>query len=148
MPELLELPTAADAAQADKALRTLAGALAHDRDTTITVSADGVASDRVTVPRRAFALFLELLGQMANGNAVTLIPVHAELTTQQAADLLNVSRPFVVKLLETGELPFHRVGSHRRIRAEHLFAYRRQRDRRSSEALAALARAGQELGLE
>jgi len=77
----------------------------------------------VTVPREAFDLFLEILGQMANGNAVTIVPVHAELTTQEAADLLNVSRPFLIGLVEEGKLPCRKVGTHRRIRYADVLAY-------------------------
>ncbi|NOY91820.1 MAG: helix-turn-helix domain-containing protein [Deltaproteobacteria bacterium] len=96
----------------------------------------------VVLPARIFDALLELLRQTAQGNAVTLVPVHAELTTQQAADVLNVSRPHLIKLLESGALPFHRTGRHRRVYAEDLLAYRdrrRQQSRDAFEELAALS---------
>lgn len=74
----------------------------------------------VVLPARVFDALLELLRHTAEGNAVTLVPVHAELNTQQAAVLLDVSRPHLVKLLESGAIPFRRAGRHRRIRAEDL----------------------------
>jgi len=101
----------------------------------------------VTVPSQAFELFLEVLGQMANGNAVTIVPVHAELTTQQAADLLNVSRPHLVKLLGSGAIPFRRVGAHRRVAASDLFNYKKQEQVRQAKLMAELAAEGQRLGL-
>jgi excisionase family DNA binding protein len=84
-------------------------------------------------------LLMELLRHVGSGDAVTLVPVSQMLTTQQAADILNVSRPFLVSLLEKGEIQFDLVGRHRRIKADHLFAYKQSRDAKRSDALSALA---------
>jgi excisionase family DNA binding protein len=92
-------------------------------------------------------LFVDILAQMAEGHAVTVVPVHAEVTTQQAADYLNVSRPFVVKLLEEQELPFRMVGNRRRIRFEDLAELKRRDDARRKEVLDALSNEGQKLSL-
>lgn len=101
----------------------------------------------VELPGSVMRLLLDVLAELAEGNAVRVVPVHAELTTQEAADLLNVSRPHVVKLLEAGQIPFHRTGRHRRVRFADLMAFKAQRERDSHAALERLAQQAQELGL-
>ena len=93
-------------------------------------------------------LLLDILDHVARGNAVRLLPIHAELTTQQAAALLNVSRPHLVQLLEDRKIPYRKVGTHRRVRAEDVFAYKREINRKRREVLQELAAHDQELGLE
>ncbi|MGH8571699.1 MAG: helix-turn-helix domain-containing protein, partial [Gammaproteobacteria bacterium] len=98
--------------------------------------------------RDAFEHFLEILGHLANGNAVTIVPVHAELTTQQAADYLNVSRPYLIGLLEAGKIDYHKVGTHRRIKFADLIKYK-ENDYASRRAdLAELTAEAQRLGLD
>lgn len=99
------------------------------------------------LPESAQRLLRSLIHSLAEGDAVSLVPVHSELTTQQAADLLNVSRPYLIKLLEQGEIPYTKTGTHRRIRFEDLVEYKLRRDDEREDALAELIRQSQELGL-
>lgn len=93
----------------------------------------------ITLPQEALQGFLEILAQMANGNAVTVLPIQTELTTQQAADFLNVSRPFLISLLESNRIPFRTVGSHRRIRFSDLRSYKEADDQQRERILEELA---------
>ena len=150
MPTLHEprLPSATEIEDARAAVAQLRDLQLGEGQTSVTLRAaeDGTEAT-VNLPRAAFDLLVDVLSQLASGHAVTIVPVHAELTTQQAADLLNVSRPFLISLLETGKIGFHRVGNHRRIRFQDLMDYRRTQLQDSKAAMADLAADAQRLRL-
>jgi excisionase family DNA binding protein len=141
-------PSEAEARLAQESSRRLATHKFGKRSSVrIRLLDDGEEAEPVAVPASALRLFLQLLGEMSRGNAVTLIPGQAELTTQQAADLLNVSRPYVVKLLEEGKIPFRTVGKYRRVRFDDVMAYKRKDDEARDKVLDQLAAEAQELGM-
>ena len=107
----------------------------------------GPKKDGVPIPSSLHRVLVEAARQLAEGNGVSILPVTAEVTTQQAADLLNVSRPFVIGLLDKGEIPFHKVGTHRRIRLKDVLAYKRRRDASRRAVIDRLATEAQELGI-
>ena len=107
----------------------------------------GIRKVRASTEPLALRLLVGVLTELAQGNAVTLTPLRAELTTQQAADLLNVSRPHLVKLLDEGAIPSRKVGSHRRVRLADLLAYRKELEAKRHEALDELVALSQDLGL-
>lgn len=109
------------------------------------VEADG-SEETAAIPAAAYRLFIDILTQMSQGNAVTIIPIHAELTTQEAADLINVSRPFLIKQLEEGIIPYYKVGKHRRIRFTDLMEYKTNIDAARSKVLDELVEESQKLG--
>ena len=101
----------------------------------------------ITVPLAAMRMLVDILAHMAEGEAISLIPQHAELTTQQAADFINVSRPYFVKLLENGKLPYHKVGSHRRVFFRDIVEYKEQSMSDRKKAMEALVAQAQELDM-
>ncbi len=141
------IPNAHDVQLAVESRGTL-GALAQGNgDFTFTVAGDGGATTQLRIPSSALQLLFAALSEMACGNGVSLLPLHAELTTQQAADFLNVSRPYVVGLLEKGEMAFRKVGNQRRVQLREVVAYKARTDIERRTALDELAREARELRL-
>ncbi|MEU1277443.1 helix-turn-helix domain-containing protein [Streptomyces sp. NPDC005805] len=134
--------------EANLALEQVRGYLARHREATrIQVTVQDGGGEALALPREAVELLATVLAHMAAGRSVSVVPHNAELTTQQAADLLNVSRPFLIGLLEAGEIEFRTVGKHRRVLASSLLAYKRDDDRKRREAADELTQLGQQTGL-
>ncbi len=146
-------PTAADTELARASSRQLARLLGKQpvgsqlADFRLRVQADNEPEEVVVIPMSAFRLLTDILTQMARGNSITLMPIHAEITTQQAADILNVSRPFLIGLIDDGKIPCHKVGTHRRIRFDDLMAYKQNIIQERHAILDELAREAQELNM-
>ena len=101
----------------------------------------------IEVSESAFRILTEALNAMARGNAVMLVPIEAEVGTQQAAEMLNVSRPFLVNLLEEGQIPFRNVGRYRRIKYQDILLYQARRVSRRKETMDELVSQAQELNM-
>ncbi len=139
-------PSAQDAAMARVSGQVLSPFVQKKTPLTLKVREAG-KEQPLELPAGAVALLMDILEAMAAGRGVTLIPENAELTSVQAADVLNVSRPFLIKLLEENVLPHRKIGKHRRIRMEDVMAYKAKIDREREAVLDQLAREGQELGM-
>lgn len=138
------LASPAETELARNSSRLLAACIGHGPTARLRVI-DG--KDEIEVPVAALRMLVDILANMAAGNALSLVPIHAELTTQQAADFLNVSRPYLVGLLDRGELAHHKVGTHRRIYFRDLQEYKRASDEKALQALAEMTAEAQKLGL-
>jgi excisionase family DNA binding protein len=140
-------PGDADAEIALRAARRIGDYLtAHPGADPVRIQGELAGDDALVVPRQAAVMLAQILGFLATGQGVTVTPSNAMLTTQQAADFLNVSRPYLIKLLEAGEIPFEKVGTHRRVAFGELMEYKRRDDQERRRAADELTELGQELG--
>ncbi len=141
-------PGVVDTDVAGRAARRISDYLnRHPEEDLIRVLGEVGSDDALVIPRPTVIMLAQVLDLLANGQGVQIIPKNAELTTQQAADLLNVSRPYVIGLLESGQIPFRKVGRHRRVTFEALMEYKRKDDQQRRAAADELADLSQELGL-
>lgn len=141
------LPTEAEAEKALQATKALAS-LADTKGGLSLPMPENNNELVIELPPAVGRLVLDLLSFIGRGEAVTLVPFGAVLTTQEAADMINVSRPFLIKLIETEEIPHFMVGSHRRVKANDVLAYKHNRDNERGKSLDELARLGQEIEAE
>lgn len=130
------------------AQRCIMASLDHSRAAAITLITDMGEQPAIELPPAALKLIGQLLGAMSEGRPVSLVPAHQELTTVEAANFLNVSRPFVIKEIDAGNLPYRMVGTHRRVAFEDLVNYARRMRGRQEAALERLADNSRELGLD
>lgn len=139
----LHLPSAEDSRSAEAALRSLDAASGSP---ILVQLANATASAPVELPAEARVLLLRILGAMANGDAVTVVPVQAELTAQQAAELLGVSRPFLISLIDQGKVACRMVGTHRRIPLADLLVFKQANKAERRVIAAELTEEAQTLG--
>ena len=140
-------PTKKEAELAEQSIKVLVSYVESTKHPMFELLSKGRQSKQIAIPASALRLLVDILKQMSKGNAVTLIPVHAELTTQEAADILNVSRPYLVELLEQGKIPHHKVGTRRRIFANDILHYKEKIDKARLKTLEELAEQAQELDM-
>ena len=146
MSALLEAPVhaAADEEQDIERLRGRIDDIYSHEGKALLISAD-TNIEAVELPASAFDALRRVVEAMSQGQTIVLMPFGKELTTQQAADMLHVSRPYVTKLCDAGDLAFHRVGTHRRIRIEDVLAYLEQRANERQRHLRELTQLSEEL---
>jgi excisionase family DNA binding protein len=137
-------PTPVEAQLAAQTSRHIAALLEHAPDV-ITLTSPQIPNTEVTLSVATLRIIAAVMDQVGRGFAVSITPINRELSTKEAADVLNVSRPFVIKLLDEGKIAHRKVGSHRRVRLEDLLEYRATMERERTNALDELTRLGQEM---
>lgn len=140
-------PSEQDTLLAESSSQQLATFVQDEDEVQKIVVMENGTSTKVSIPAVAFRVLVNVLTQMAQGNAITIIPVQAELTTQQAADVLNVSRPFLIDLLEKGQIPFRKVGTRRKVLLKDVMDYKKRTDNARLKVLEELAAQAQELNM-
>lgn len=140
-------PTPNETILAKETSKRLATMIDKQADVKLQILEQERGDEVLVVPASAMRLLVHILSEMAQGNAITLTPIQAELSTQQAADLLNVSRPYFVQLLENGEIPYHKVGTHRRVLFEDVARYKEEVKAKRRRALEELTAQAQELNM-
>jgi excisionase family DNA binding protein len=130
------------------AQRCIMESLDRSKAAEIVLTSDDGELPAVSLPPNSLRLIAQLLGEMSEGQTVTVVPAEREFSTLEAAHVLNVSRPFLIKQMEAGLLPYRMVGSHRRVTAENLMAYRQTMQGRQAEALQRMSDDAAELGLD
>ena len=141
---IIQLPNKQDIEQAKQSSRTLSKYADTER-VHLKIKGSSQESDELVLPGHVVQLLLDILSEMAQGNAISVMPIHAELTTQEAANILNVSRPHLVKLVDNGEIPFYKVGTHRRILAQDVLDYKQNIDKQRHDTLDELIALSQEM---
>lgn len=139
-------PTSKEAAQARESGNRLHEQVAKN-GSEIQLVVDGRMLDGIKLPDSALRILLASLDEIGKGNAVRLVPQHTELSTQEAAEILNLSRPYIVRLLDAGKIPSHKVGTHRRVRIDDVLAYKQKSDADRLDALKNLVEEAQELDM-
>jgi excisionase family DNA binding protein len=140
---VIHLPTIEEAEEAKVSSRALSKYASNDR-LNLKIILNGNKTEDLILPGSAVNMLLEVLTEMSKGNAMTLMPINAELSTQKTAEILNVSRPYLVNLLEKGEIKFRKVGAHRRVMAQDVFEYKQRIDSERLKALDEIAAGAQE----
>lgn len=140
------VPTESDRTLAKESRKIIKDCLSESGSCRVKILIDGVERE-TQIPMMAMRLLAEALRQIAMGKGVVVLPLDAEISTQQAADILNVSRPYLVGLLEANEIPFRRVGARRRVRLLDVLNYKRRNDEERMKVLDELAAQAQELNM-
>jgi len=143
---IVHLPSPEEMEEAKTSSRTLSKYANADR-VKMSLRGSNGESDDLVLPGGVLHILLNVLSEMGKGNAISLIPIHQEISTQEAANLLNVSRPHLVGLLEDNKIPFRKVGAHRRVLAQDIFDYKAKIDANRIRTLDALAELSQEEGM-